>query len=158
MLHTTFEALGKHLGGKFNYLAAAVVMAGYSGEEVRCQVRPSPDVCNLLAAAEICGLAAGPDQAKTFTYVEAALRAVVDTHVPVLAGACAQTQADDMANALFIQVARMVWGKKWAPVFPVKDLSMGKPTAEKLAALIKAWVRWVDGKSPLIQVRGDDQR
>jgi len=148
MFHTTFDALGKHVGGKFNYLAAAVVMAGYSGEEVRCQVRPSPDVCNLLAAAEICGLAAGPDQAKTFTYVEAALRAVVDTHVPVLAGACAQTQADDMVNALFIQVARMVWGKKWAPVFPVKDLSVGKPTEEKLAALIKVWVRWVDLKLP----------
>ena len=33
-LHSTFDALGKHFGGKFNYLAAAVVMAGYSGEEV----------------------------------------------------------------------------------------------------------------------------
>ena len=104
------------------------------------------------------GLAAAPGQDKTFAYVEAALCAAVDTHVPVLAGACAQTQADGMVNALFIQVARMVWGKKWAPVFPVKDLSVGKPTEEKLAALIKAWVRLGGLEAPLLQVRGDQRR
>ena len=30
----------------------------------------------------------------------------------------------------------------------VKDLSVGKPTEEKLATLIKVWVRWVDLKLP----------
>ena len=89
-LHSTFDALGRHLGGKFNFLAAAVVMAGYAGEEVKYQVRPSPDVYNLLTPAEIAGLAAAPGKAKTFTYVEAALCAAVDTHVPALAGACAR--------------------------------------------------------------------
>ena len=51
-------------------------------------------------------------------------------------------------DALFIQTAHLVWGKKWATVFPVKDLTAGKPTPEKLTALVHTWVRWVDSKYP----------
>ena len=42
----------------------------------------------------------------------------------------------------------MVWGKKWAPVFTVKDLGVGKPSEEKHHALINTWIRWVDEKLP----------
>ena len=51
-------------------------------------------------------------------------------------------------NALFIQIAHLVWGKKRSPVFSVKDITTGKPTEEKLTALVHIWVRWVDSKHP----------
>ena len=39
-------------------------------------------------------------------------------------------------------------GNKWAPVFPVKGLGVGKPSEEKLHALISTWIRWVDETLP----------
>ena len=54
--------------------------------------------------------------------------------------------AEDAVNALFIQVAHLVCAKKWASVFPVKEITTGKPTDDKLTALVHTWVRWADAK------------
>lgn len=51
----------------------------------------------------------------------------VDKYVTILADAAWQRQATDDANALFIQTAHHVWGKKWSPVFPVKEITTGEP-------------------------------
>ena len=83
---------------------------------------------------DVRNLAGGAKQGDIFTYVEAALQTAVDKYSKPLAAAVSQRQAEDDVNALFIQIVHLVWNKKWAPVFPVKDITTGKPTEDKLTA------------------------
>ena len=121
-------------------------MAAYSPDHVKHNVRPAADHCCLFSPADIKNLAEAPKQGDIFTYVEAALQTAVDTYLPFLAKSATQRQAAEDVDALSIQTAHLVWGKKWATVFPVKDLTPGKPTPEKLTALVHTWVRWVDSR------------
>ena len=65
---------------------------------------------------------------ETFASVEAALEKAIREYSPPLAAAVSRVVAESDLNALFIQMAHLVWGKKWSPVFPVKDLTVGEPT------------------------------
>ena len=146
LLHTFYDAVGQELASTWKHLSAAVVMAAYSPDSVKHNVRPSPDHCSLFSPGDVKTLAGGPKQGDVFTYVEAALQTAVDTYLPFLAKATTQRQAGEDVDALFIQTAHLVWGKKWATVFQVKDLTPGKPTPEKLTELVHTWVRWVDSR------------
>ena len=108
LLHTFYDAVGQELASTWKHLSAAVVMAAYSPDSVKHNVRPSPDHCSLFSPGDVKTLAGGPKQGDVFTYVEAALQTAVDTYVPFLAAAATQKQAVEDVDALFIQTAHLV--------------------------------------------------
>ena len=146
--HTLFDQVGTDLCKEYKHLAAAVIIAGYSPECVIQNVRPRPDHCRLFVASEVKS-AANAAVSKLFAPFEERLAEAVAAYEHKVAAFSSKGYASLLMDELFIQAVRMLFGKKYqAGDFMVMDLGVGKPTEDKLGALIEQWVLWVDSKYP----------
>ena len=70
------------------------------------------------------------------------MKPAVDDHRERMVSASSETTVEDLLNAWFIQIARLVWGKKFAAVFPVKDTATGKVTRTGQGTDASVVVKW----------------
>ena len=123
-------------------------MAAYSPEHVFANCRPTPDHAKLVLPSDVKDLVEKNKSNPLLTTVDTLLQKAVDECLPFLAAAHSHNVANGMLNALFIQVAHLLWGKKLAPVFPLIAISTGKPTEDKVTVVFHEWVRWADAEAP----------